>query len=270
MSSKVPERYVAILEAVLKAVRDIAPEKRDKFHFKRSFFFTYVSDITDKTYKNSMTWFVEREIFDTIGIKFSLEYKLHKNFKYKLSKSNDTLKKQCQFIIGQLYVFSNKIWDESSSVYEDVILRTNLYDFKPFMRKTIAEVVVNNYNMTNQGIYRYELLLILLKTQVSFNIKIKNNRLNINMKSVKLKKIIFNKDTLTLKFNDSQFEIESLEHIKFLEVEQSINLKEKINKAMKELKNDDTVSAQYIRTLFDYHTIAEEIFFQKYNTAKDT
>jgi len=215
MNVKVVNRYVELLTDIID--KKVRINGRDVL-FDKSYIMAVLKrnesedfTVTEKIYKETVKWFKEKLIFDTVGTTSNLKYKLHPNFKYKLSKKRETVIHQCQFIIGQLFLFSDKFWDESESVYVDVIQSENIFQLishiKPkVVRDTVSTLLIHKHNEKYEGVYTYELLQTLLTTKTPFNIKIKNKSINSTLKGVSLIKVVFNTDTVTVTFNNSQFE----------------------------------------------------------------
>ncbi len=264
MDSKVANRYVEILTYAI----DIKVRSEGKnATFVREDIFNTISDITDKTYKKSIEWFLERNIFEKIGDTSASKYKINSKFSYKLSKTKDTIIRQCRFIIGQLGIYSDKLWDDTEEIYKDVVMKTNLYDFVPYIKEqsikdTVSKILVGNYNDNNEGKYTYELLQTLISLKSIFNVKIKNSTLNIEMESVKLKKITFNTDTVTINFNNSKFEVSSLEDIKLIKVTKTNGLRERVDESLKLLEKYDTVSVKAIIDLLVRYQVKEDVCFK--------
>lgn len=255
MDTKVANRYVDILTYAI----DKVYRKNKNNTFDRNDIFNNISEITDKTYKNSMQWFVSRNIFEKVGDTYGTKYKLHNDFKFKLSKSKEKIKSQCRFIIGQLSTFSNLLWNESAVLYEDIVLNTDRFDFIPLIKEqsikdTVSEVILNEYNEDNKGVYPYEILQTMILTKSLCTIHIKNSQLNIKMKSVKLKKIIFKTDTITLQFDNSKFDIDSLGHIKLIEIPKTKGLRDRVDKSLGLLQRYDNKS---VKPLIDLLTACQ-------------
>lgn len=271
MDSKVADRYVRILTFVIDVVYRNNQKDTEKAVFDRNDIFKYISGITDKTYKKSIEWFVERNIFEKKGNTFTTHYKLHPQFQFRLSAKEEGIKRQCEYIIAQLGTFSNKIWDEAteatSNLYEDFFEHSDRFALitsikEQSIKDTVSEVILNEYNEENKGIYPYELLQTMILNKSPFNIEIKNSELHIKMKSVKLKKVTFNTDTITLKFNNSKFEIESLENIKLIEIPKTKNLKNRVDKSLQLLEKYDYESVKPLINLMIGCQNKEDIFFQ--------
>ncbi len=263
MESKVADRYVRILTYAI----DKIYRKDKNGTFDKDDIFTSINGMTDKTYKNSMNWFTERYIFEKIGRTYDTKYKLHNNFKFKLSKSKDTVIEQCIFIIGQLGVFSDKLFEDAAPIYDKVILNTDLYELMPIIKQQsikdiMSEVVINDYNKENKGAYPYELLQTMVFTKSPFTVQIKNSQINIKMKSVKLKKITFNTDTVILEFKNSKLEVESLGHIKLIDIPKKKDLRDRVEKSLIVLEKYDNESVEPIIEFFNGFKVSEDIFFQ--------
>lgn len=265
MDKKVADRYVDILIYMIdKNARKNKNRPIDKNIFLRTF-----SNLTEKTYKSSMVWFVGKNIFQKLGTTFDTKYRLHDEFSYKLSKSSDTVKKQARFIIGQLGIFSNMQWDEPEVLYKDIVLNTDRFDFispikHNIISDTVSEILVKQHNTNHKGVYPYEFLQTLISLKSTFNIEIKNSQLNIKMKSVKLKKITFNDDTIDIKLNNATFKIESLGNIKLIEMKKIAGLRNRVDKSLELLqKKYDKNSVKKLIYLMKSSQLKEDLFFQK-------
>jgi len=267
MDSKVAERYVLILTYAI----DTIYRKDKNGTFDKKDLFIHMGNLTDKTYKNSTQWFTERQIFEKVGDTFSTKYKIHSEFKFRLSKSKENIKKQCEYIISQLGTFSDRLWDKAtettSNLYEDFFENNERFAFIPTIKHqsikdTLSEVIINDYNKENEGVYPYELLQTMILTKSRFTVQIKNSQLNIKMKSVQLKKITFNIDTVSLEFNNSKFEIESLGHIKLISIPKTKGLRARVDKSMTLLQKYDNESVKPLIYLFDKLVTGEDMFFQ--------
>lgn len=216
--------------------------------------------LTDKTYKSTMEWLtVYRYILFKRGSTSNAQYVLHNSFIYTKSKSDKTLYKQCKFIIAQLLAFSTEYYDDSIDLYKDIVLNTDRFDFIPLIKEqsikdTVSEVILNEYNEDNKGVYPYEILQTMILTKSLCTIHIKNSQLDIKMKSVKLKKIIFKTDTITLQFDNSKFDIESLGHIKLIEIPKTKGLRNKVDKSLELLQKYDNKS---VKPLIDLLTACQ-------------
>jgi len=267
MNVKVADRYVSILTDVIdNKIRN----EGENITFDKS----YISDIieniegsvSEKTYKQTVRWFYERSVFEKVGNTFGMKYKIHPNFKYKLSKSRDTVIKQCRFIIGQLVLFSNMFWDETESLYSEVITSDGFFEFLPTIKPkkvsdTVSKLILNKHNEEYEGIYNYELLKTLQLLKTPFDIKIKNKTLNMSMKDVTLNKITFNFDTVTVEFNNSKFEIESLENIKNIKIQTPKDIMDRIDYSIDYLNGDSNVLKKLVELLETYK-VGNEIFHQ--------
>jgi len=267
MDSKVAERYVLILTFAI----DKIYRKDKNGTFDKKDIFLHMGNLTDKTYKNSTQWFTERQIFEKVGDTFSTKYKIHSEFKFRLSKSKDNIKKQCEYIISQLGTFSDRLWDKAtettSNLYEDFFENNERFSFlstitHQSIKDTLSEVIINDYNKENEGVYHYKLLQTMILTKSRFTVQIKNSQLNIKMKSVQLTKITFNIDTVSLEFNNSKFEIESLGHIKLVEIPKTKGLRDRVDKSLELLQKYDNISVKPLSDLLTYCQNKEDLFFQ--------
>ena len=227
MNVKVVNRYVELLTDVID--KKIRIEGKNAT-FNKEYIMSVLtlsedeeSKITDKIYKQTVKWFKERFIFDTEGETFGLKYKLHKDFKYKLSQKRETIVKQCRFIIGQMVLYSDVLWDKAESLYVDVITSDDFFQLLPniqsqIIKDTISTVLIHKNNRDFKGIYPYETIQILLQNQTKFNISISNDYMNIEMKNITIKNIEFDNDTVSVGFNNSHFELNSLSDIKKIDV----------------------------------------------------
>lgn len=269
MNVKVVNRYVELLTDIID--KKVRINGRDVL-FDKSYIMAVLKrnesedfTVTEKIYKETVKWFKEKLIFDTVGTTSNLKYKLHPNFKYKLSKKRETVIHQCQFIIGQLFLFSDKFWDESESVYVDVIQSENIFQLishiKPkVVRDTVSTLLIHKHNEKYEGVYTYELLQTLLTTKTPFNIKIKNKSINSTLKGVSLIKVVFNTDTVTVTFNNSQFELDSLLSIKEIKIPLSKDIYDRIDTSLEYLNSMDDDVSNLVRLLNEIKN-ANEIFF---------
>lgn len=252
MNVKVVNRYVELLTDIIDS--KVKVEGKDVLFDKQYImgilkgFESEEFTVTEKIYKETVKWFKERFIFDTVGNTSNLKYKLHPNFKYKLSKKRETVIHQCQFIIGQLFLFSDKFWDESESLYLDVIQSENIFQLishiKPkVVRDTVSTILIHKHNEEFEGVYTYELLQTLQTTKTPFDIKLKNKSINSTLKGVSLQKVVFNTDTVTVTFNNSQFELDSLNNIKDIKIPLPKDIYDRIDTSLEYLRGmDDDVS----------------------------
>jgi len=225
------------------------------------------SPITEKIYKETVKWFKERYIFDTVGTTSNLRYKLHPNFKYKVSKLRETVTHQCQFIIGQLFLFSDQFWDKSESVYIDVIKSDNFFQFLPMIKPkivkdTVSTLILHKHNEEFEGVYTYEILQTLQSTKTPFDIKIKNKSINSTLKGVSLKKVVFNTDTMSVSFSNSQFELEGLGNIKGIHISISKDIYQNIDDSIKYMDKFEEETTDKIVSLLTEYKTQKEIFFQ--------
>lgn len=274
MSIKVVDRYVDLLTYIIdKKVRGI--EKREDFILYKNDIWSILernnfesNEITEKIFKDTIKWFKEKNIFITEGSTSNIKYKLHPNFKFKMSKKGDTVFKQCRFIIGQLYLFSGML-DETEKLYADVISHASIFEFMPSMpksiRNTLSSLILYKHNKKNKGSYPYNLLQILLLSKSSFNIIIENNSINATLSGVNLKEVKFNTATLALKLNNSQFELETLSDIKFIDISFKNGIYGEIDSALeyfRKLDNNIELNDKIISFLSEFK-VAHEIFFQE-------
>ena len=135
MNVKVANRYVDLLTHIIdKKVRN---EGRDFLLYKDEIM--YILDknnyehnvITEKIFKDTVKWFKERNILITEGSTSNIKYKLHPNFKFTMSQKPETVFKQGTFIIGQLQLFSENVWDDAAKLYEHVISNESIFQFIP-------------------------------------------------------------------------------------------------------------------------------------------
>ena len=275
MKVKVVNRYVELLTDIIDTkVRVSGKDVLFDKQYIMSVLKTYEDEefkITEKIYKETVKWFKERNIFDTVGNTSKLRYRLHPNFKYKVSKIRETVIHQCRFIIGQLFLFSDKFWDESESLYIDVIQSDEYFQFLPkikskIVRDTVSTLLIHKHNEDFEGVYTYEILQTLLLTKTPFEIKIKNKSINSTLKGVTLKKVVFNTDTVTVTFNNSQFEIDSLSSIKDIKIPIPKDIYDRIDTSLEYLQKFGDESKD-IRDFLNGLKVGKELFFQ--NILKD-
>lgn len=271
MNAKVANRYVDLLTDIIDT--KVRTEGKDVL-FNKNYIMEVigryddeVTKTTDKIYKDTVKWFKERYIFGTDGETFGLKYKLHSKFQYKVSKNRRTVEKQCQFIIGQLFIFSKQIWEDTTNLYADVINIDGLFEFLPTItnRKvadTVSILLIHKYNTDFEGVYTYEVLQTLSQLKTPFEIKIKNKTINSTLKEVILKKVVFNIDTVTITFNNSQFELESLGDIKGIYISIPKDIYNNIDESLEYLEKTDTESSKKIVELLREYKVANENFFQ--------
>ncbi|OZA01776.1 MAG: hypothetical protein B7X89_12060 [Sulfuricurvum sp. 17-40-25] len=264
MDSKVANRYVKILTFIINTKVRMGGRE---VTFDRNEIFAYTEDLTDKTFKQMIEWFSERHIFEKVGNTFAMRYKLHPDFKFKLSKSDDTIKKQCQFIIGQLAVFSDKFWGIAEGVYAEVIMDTTLFDFMPnikeqIVKDTLSTLMIAEYNDVNEGVYPYEVLQRLMQLKSTFDIKIKNSSLSTSMKSVTLKSIRFNTESITLQFNDATLNIDDICQIKGVSIPMKKDIRDKIDQSLDILSKYETDKIEPMIQLMKAFQIKQDLFFQ--------
>lgn len=270
MNVKVVERYVDLLTDIIdKKVRSVNDRKVlfDKQYILNVLNKNQFDDtqITEKIFKDTIKWFKERHIFTTIGNTSNLKYQLHPSFNFKLSKSRDMVRRQCQFIIGQLFLFSNNIYDDSQSVYIEVMKSETIFQLLPtikpkVVRDTVSSLILHKHNKENDGVYPYEILQTLLTSKTPFNIKLKNKSINSTLKGVTLKKMVFNTDTVSLTFNNSSFEIDSLNNIKDIKIQLSKDIYENIDTSLEYLRGLDTDVSSLIGLLNEIKN-TKEMFF---------
>lgn len=273
MNVKVANRYVDLLTHIIdKKVRN---EGRDFLLYKDEIM--YILDknnyehnvITEKIFKDTVKWFKERNILITEGSTSNIKYKLHPDFKFKKSQKPETVFKQCRFIIGQLQLFSENVWDDAAELYADVISHESIFQFMPSMpksvRNTLSSLILYKHNKKNKGSYPYNILQILLLSKSSFNIKIENNSINATLSGVNLKEVKFDTATLALKLNNSQFELKTLSDIKFIDISFKNGIYDEIDLALeyfKKLDNNIELSDKISSFLSEFKA-AHEIFFQE-------
>jgi len=264
MDSKVANRYVKILTYVIDTKVRMSGKETT---FDRNEIFAQTDDLTDKTFKQMIEWFYERHIFEKVGNTFAMRYKLHPDFKFKISKSEDIIKKQCQFIIGQLAVFSDKFWDNAAVVYTDVVMNTTLFDFMPnikeqIVKDTFSTLMMAEYNDENEGVYPYEVLQRLIQLKSTFDIKIKSSDRSISMKSVRLKSIRFNTESITLQFNNASFDIDDLCHIKGISILMKKDIRDKVDQSLDILSKYDADEILPMIQLMKAFQTKQDLFFQ--------
>ena len=164
-------------------------------------------------------------------------------------------------------MFSDKFWDESESLYIDVIQSDNFFQFLPMIKPkivkdTVSTLLLHKHNEEFEGIYTYEILQTLQSTKTPFDIKIKNKSINSSLKGVSLKKVVFNTDTVTVTFNNSQFKLESLDNIKGIHIPISKDLYQNIDDSIKYMDNSEEETAEKIVSLLTEYKTQKEIFFQ--------
>lgn len=271
MGIKVVDRYVDLLTYIIdKKVRiegrNVTLYKNDIWSILERSNFEY-SEITEKIFKDTIRWFKEKNIFITEGSTSNLKYKLHPNFKFKISKKGDTVFKQCRFIISQLYLFSGML-DEVEKLYIDVISNESIFQFMPTMpksvRNTLSSLILHKHNQKNKGSYPYNILQILLLSKSSFNIIIENNSINATLSGVKLKEVKFNTASLSLKLNNSQLELETLSDIKFIDISFGNGIYVQIDSSLayfEKLNKNIELNDKIINFLSEFK-VAHEMFFQ--------
>jgi hypothetical protein len=272
MNVKVVNRYVELLTDII--------DKKVRIEGKKALFDKpYIMAImsrnddeeyktTEKIYKETIKWFKEKSIFDTVGTTSNLRYKLHEDFKYKISNSRDTVIRQCRFIIGQMYLYSDKVWGETESLYVDVISSDGFFELLPSIQSqpvkdTISTLLIHQHNEKYNGHYTYEILQALSQNHTPFNIHIENESISTSLKSVSLQEMIFNTDTITVVFNNSQFELESFETISDIKIPITSDIYNNIDKSIEyidTLAKTDTKD-MLIKLLTSYKS-AHKIFFQ--------
>lgn len=273
MNTKVANRYVYLLTCIID--RKVRMEGRD-VSLSKDYIWSILkqesldnSVMTEKIYKDTITWFKERNIFIVEGSTSNIKYKLHPDFKFKTSKKNETVFKQCRFIIGQLQLFSENVWDDAAELYADVISNKSIFQFMPLMPKaiknTLSTLILYKHNKKNKGSYPYNILQILLLSKSSFNIIIENNSINATLSGVNLKEVKFNTETISLKLNNSQFELETLSDIKFIDISFSNSIYNEIDTSLEYFKksgNNNDLNEKIISFLSELK-VAHEIFFQE-------
>lgn len=266
MNPKIANRYVDLLSYIID--REVRIKGRDTTFDKNSIKIALGGDVSEKVYKQMIKWFKEKFIFDTVGNTFGMKYKLHSNFRFKMSKKRETIIKQCQFIIGQLSVFDDKLYDEAIDLYKDVIEVEGLFDFLTTIKSkkvtdTVSTLLLHSYNKGYDGCYTYELLQTLLHSKTPFEIKIKDkNQFNLSMKDVVLKKVVFNFDTVTLTFNNSKFDVKSIDTIKSINIPIPKDIYQRIDESIAYLSSDESTQSKALLQLLNGYKTQNEIFFQ--------
>lgn len=133
------------------------------------------------------------------------------------------------------------------------------------IRNTLSSLILYKHNKKNKGIYPYIILQILLLSKSPFNIIIENNSINATLSGVNLKKVKFNTETISLKLNNSQFELETLSDIKLIDISFSNNIYNEIDTSLeyfKKLGNNNELNEKIISFLSEFK-VAHEIFFQE-------
>lgn len=273
MNVKVANRYVDLLTHIID--KKVRIEGRDFLLYKDEIMYILHKNnlehnvITEKIFKDTVKWFKERNILITEGSTSNIKYKLHPNFKFTMSQEHDTVLKQCRFIIGQLQLFSENIWDDAAELYAHVISNESIFQFIPLMpksvRNTLSTLILYKHNKNNKGSYPYNILQILLLSKSSFNIIIENNSINATLSGVNLKKVKFNTETISLKLNNSQFELETLSDIKFIDISFSNNIYNEIDTSLEYFKksgNNNELNEKIINLLSELKAV-HEIFFQE-------
>ena len=80
-----------------------------------------------------------------------------------------------------------------------------------------------------------------------------------------MKKVKFNTETISLKLNNSQFELETLSDIKLIDISFSNNIYNEIDTSLeyfKKLGNNNELNEKIISFLSEFK-VAHEIFFQE-------
>ncbi len=270
MNVKVVNRYVELLTDIIDTKIRVEGQNST---FNKEYIMSVLSrnedeesQITEKIYKQTVKWFKERFIFDTEGETFGLKYKLHKDFQYKLSQKRETIIKQCRFIIGQMVLFSDVLWDKSESLYVDVITADVFFQLlstlpSQTIKDTISTVLIHKNNRDFNGIYPYETLQTLIQTQTPFTITIENKTISAIMKNATIKNIEFNSDTVSVVFNNSHFELDSLSDIKKIDVFIPTDIFENIDETMEYLQSTDIELVVSLMELLREYKNAKDIFF---------
>lgn len=270
MNVKVVNRYVELLTDIIdKKVRI----EGNKTTFDKQYILSVMkryedetNKITEKIYKQTVKWFIDREILDTDGATSNLRYKIHSDFKYVKSKSRETVIRQCKFIIGQLALYSDHFWDEGKELYEDIVLNTDTFKFishikSQSVKDTVSSLVIHKHNGKFEGKYTYELLQTLQSSKTPFNITIQNESIDTKLSGVKVKKIQFRIDSVSLSFSNSQFELESLSDIKKIQIPIQKDIYKKIDKSLEYLQSFDNESSKKLRDLLNEYKVGRELFF---------
>lgn len=278
MNVKVVDRYVELLTDIIDRKVRIEGSKTT---FDKQYILSVMrryedetNKITEKIYKQTVKWFIDREILDTDGATSNLKYKLHSDFKYIQSKKRETVIRQCKFIIGQLALFSNHFWDEGKELYEDIVLNTDTFKFISYIKSqsvkdTVTTLVIHKHNDKFEGKYTYELLQTLKSSKTPFNISIQNESMDISLSNEKIKGIKFNIDTVTLKFSNSQFKLVSLSDIKTIQIPISKDIYQRIDKSLEYLQQFDNESSQKLRELLNEYKVGKELFFNDITEEKN-
>lgn len=272
MNEKVVNRYVDLLTDIIDT--KMRGKDKDKVLFDKQYIMSVLQRyedeetvITEKIYKETVKWFKERFIFDTVGKTSKLKYKIHPSFKFKVSKKRETITLQCMFIISQLMLFSHRFWgDESKVLYNQIMSDDNYYQLishiKPkVVRDTVSTILLHKHNEEYEGFYPYETLQTLLTTKTPFDIKIKNKSINSTLKGVSLKKVVFNTDTVTVSFNNSQFELDSLSSIKDIKIPLSKDIYDNIDTSLNYLRGVDDDDVSNLIGLLNEIKNGKEMFF---------
>ena len=133
------------------------------------------------------------------------------------------------------------------------------------IRNTLSSLILYKHNKKNKGLYPYIIRQILLLSKSPFNIIIENNSINATLSGVNLKKVKFNTETISLKLNNSQFELETLSDIKLIDISFSNNIYNEIDTSLeyfKKLGNNNELNEKIISFLSEFK-VAHEIFFQE-------
>lgn len=266
MNVKVANRYVELLTDII----DVKVRIEGKnITFKKEYIMSVLNresgSVSEKVYKETVKWFKERFIFDTEGETFGMEYKLHNDFKYKLSKKRETIIAQCRFIIGQLFLYSDTIWGEAESLYADVISNSDFFQLLPtikpkVVKDTISAVIVNENNKTAKGQYPYNTLRILQQTKSKVDIQIKSDSMDVSMKNVIIKKVNFNTDTVTVSLNNSQFTLDSLSDIVYIKPIVSNTIFKELKESMEYLEQFDSEIVKNISNIMDQYRSEYKLF----------
>lgn len=273
MNIEIANRYANLFTYIID--KKVRMEGRNVSLYKSDILFILKNNISErqeireKIFKDTILWFNEKNVFIIEESESDMRYKLHSNFKFKMSKQSDIVFKQSGFIISQLQLFSENFWYNAEKLYVDVISDESIFQIISSMpksiRNTLSSLILYKHNKKNKGIYPYIILQILLLSKSSFNIIIENNSINATLTGVNLKEVKFNTETISLKLNNSQFELKTLSDIKFIDISFKNGIYDEIDSALeyfKKLDNNIELSDKIISFLSEFK-VAHEIFFQE-------
>lgn len=270
MDSDTANRNVNILlhfiEEQSKSTKEVLITKKELFQ--------YISNLTERTFRNSIEWFSDRYILEKVGGTNTAKYKLHSDFKFKKSKTKEKLISQCKFIVGQLGVFSDELYDNAKTIYEDIVFNSNAFEFvstidSNVVKNTLSTLLVHSYNKEENSDTTYALLQYLIQTKTPFEIDIHNDTMDIKLQNTILKKIEFKTDSLSLKLKNAAFTLQSLSDIRHINIPIPKEIYSNIDKTLEYLTlqlKDETITK--LIYFINIHKVDNEIFFQNLTEEK--